>query len=184
MKKTVLVIGYFTIIFLVFFVIHLFSSFLPRFEAYHSEKGGFSVSIPGRPRETTDDSGIPFSSQFNVVKVCSETKDWTFMVLCFEPNEAYYPPPWFRKLQKPSLETMQIVAEVITHGRMVNETDVDFHGYPAKDFELKILGRRTVRARAIAIDKKFYQLIVVGNSKKVLGKIPEFFASFQIEGVE
>ncbi len=183
MKKTVLAAIYFSIIFLIFFVIHLFASFLPAFEEYRCEKGGFSVLLPGKPRQTTEDYGL-FFSRFNVTKVSSETRDWTFMVMCFEPNEAYHPPSRARQPQNPSLEMMQIMAEMIMHARLVNEHDVTYYGRPAKDFEFKILGRRTAKTRAIAIDKRFYQLIVVGNSEKTLSKVPEFFASFKVDGVK
>ena len=183
MKKTVLVAVYFSIILLIFFVIHLFASFLPEFEEYRCEKGGFSVLLPGKPRETMEDYGL-FFSRFNVTKVCSETRDWTFMVMCIEPNEAYHSPSWARQPQEPSLEMMQMMAEVMTRGRLVSEKDVTCYGRPAKDFEFEILRRRKANVRAIAIDKRFYQLVVVGNSQKTLAKVPEFFDSFKIDGVQ
>lgn len=175
-KKIGLVVVYFSAIFLVFYVINLCDR-LDKFERYRCEDGGFTVLLPGEPQEQLEHFHALFwGFDYNTIRAGSRQSK--FMVMYFNKS-------MLGQQKKTILDLMKAFAIAVTHGRLVEESDGQYRGYPAKDFELSILGRKTVKARAIAVGKWCYQLMVVSSSKKVLEeKVPEFFESFEIDEPE
>jgi hypothetical protein len=181
LKRIGLVIAYFSLIFLVFFLIDLCDS-LEDFEIYHCEEGGFSVLLPGEPEQVTDELSFFFDT-FGFTTLSAGSKKSQFAVTYFDLSEGIKRKHGFYKSAETSpLDYMKMFTQAITGGRLVKETDSDFHGHPAKDFELEILSRVGVKARAISIGERCYQLMVKSHSPDVLDKKAfEFFNSFKVD---
>lgn len=181
-KRVALITAYFGVIFLVFGFINLLDS-LKDFEPYHSEEGGFSVLMPGKPTETTKHLNmLPVGVTYTTVTAGPSKAEFT--VIYYDlPKKTTRSIYFGRSRYEWSIEEMKLFARALTGGKLVKESDLEYYGYPAKDFELRVLGRITVKAKAIIFENRGYQLLVTSNLPDVLDeKALEFFESFTIDG--
>ena len=181
LKRIALIIVYFSVIFLVFGLINLLDS-LEDFERYHCEGGGFSVLLPGEPKQSTNELNLLFG-KFSFTTLTAGPQEAEFAVIYFDLPKDLKPRRRYAGLEEVSpLDYMKFFTLTLTGGRIVKEADLDFNGYPAKDFEIRVLGRVIIKARAILINNRYYHLMVTSHLPDVLNKKAlEFFDSFAVD---
>ena len=184
LKRIGLITGYFGGIFLVLGFINLLDS-LPEFRPYHSDSGGFSVLMPGKPTETTEHLNmIPVGVRYTTVTAGPSEAEFTVMFFEF-PKKVTRSIYFGTSRYEWGLEEAKMFTRAITGGKLVkgSEKELEYYGYPAKDFELRILDRMTIKVRAITFEKRCYQLMIKSNLPEVLDeKTQEFFESFEVDG--
>ncbi len=184
LKRIGLITGYFGGIFLIFGFINLLDS-LPDFRPYHCDSGGFSVLMPGKPEETTKHLNmIPVGVGYTMVTAGPSEAEFTVMYFEYpkKVTRSIYFGTWRYEW---GLEEAMMFTRLITGGKLVkgSESELEYYGYPAKDFELRVLSRVTIKVRAITFEKRCYQLMVKSNLPEVLDKkTAEFFESFKVDG--
>lgn len=184
LKRVALIIAYFGGIFLLFGFINLLDS-LPDFRPYHCDSGGFSVLMPGKPTETTKHLNmLPVGVGYTTVTAGPSEAEFTVMFFEF-PKKVTRSIYFGTSRYEWGLEEAKMFTRLITGGKLVKESenDLEYYGYPAKDFELRVLSRVTIKVRAIKFEKRCYQLMVTSNLPEVLDeKTQEFFESFKVDG--
>ena len=153
---------------------------LKKFEPYHSDQGQFSVLFPGKPTKKLQSVSTPVG-EIDLWMFSAGSKKSGFAV-----GYGDYPQKIINESDPAKLldgTRDGAVSNVL--GSLVNETELDFHGYPARELEIEVPQKATVRARLILIDNRLYQVMVVSQSARILDrKGSEFLDSFRVDGIE
>lgn len=151
---------------------------LEAFEDYQSSRGRFTVSFPGEPEEgvqtlTSHDGDI------DLYMYSAGSKKIGFVVAY-----ADYPDSVFKKRSiKEILDGAVDGAVNNVGGKLLDEIELEYEGYPGREIEVSVGSKKaSVRARIYLVDKRLYQLMVVGKRDQVTeSRVYDFFDSFVIE---
>ncbi len=152
---------------------------LKGFEPYHSEEGRFSVLLPDEPERKLQKVDTPIGTLYFIMySAGSEQID--FLV-----GYVDYPPTMFENADiEKMLDGARDGAVRNVNGILENEKVLDFHGNPGRELEIKVPEEATIKTRIILIGTRLYQVMAVGESKRVLNKnCPQFFGSFKVDGI-
>lgn len=181
LKNLILTSVYFIAVFIILFIINLCDR-LPEFRIYHSERDGFSILMPGEPETSSQELKTPFFT-YSSTTISAGSRKSQFMVsttkLAGKITRIKY---GFDASTNPALDFIKSVILATGGGEIIKETDLDFCGLSAKEYEMEIIGIRSLRARVIPFNNKYYVLMVRSKSEKVLDeKAPEFFDSLKFD---
>lgn len=153
---------------------------LKKFEPYHSDQGQFSVLFPGKPTKKLQLLRTP-AGEIDLWMFSAGSKKSVFVV-----GYADYPQRLINNSDPTRmLDGARDGAVRNVRGSLVDETEIDFYGYPARELEIEVPQKGTVGARLILIDNRLYQVMVVSQSARILDrKGSEFLDSFSVDGIE
>lgn len=153
---------------------------LKPFELYRSEEGRFSVLFPGEPKKNIKLLNT-IAGKIDLVMYTAGSKKSGFVVGYADYPEEAVKDPEPQKM----LDGARDGALSNVRGELVDETVLDFQGYPARELEIDVPRRGTVRARLIIVGNRLYQMMVISPSDNILyEKGTEFFDSFEITETE
>ncbi len=152
---------------------------LEGFEPYHSAEGRFSILFPGKPERKLQKENTQIG-KLEFVIYQAGSKEIGFIV-----GYVDYPQKMFENVDiEKMLDGARDGAVRNVNGELESEKALDFHGHPAREFEIKVPEEATVKSRIILIGNRLYQVMAVSESKSVLKKnCPKFFASFEVDGI-
>lgn len=150
---------------------------LQAFESYRSEEGRFTVLLPGEPTRSTQTLNTP-AGKIDLVMFQAGSKKSGFVVgYCDYPQEVIDESEPAKMLDGARDGAVKNVG-----GELIDETELDFHGYAGREVEIEVPGKATIRTRLILIDNRLYQIMVVSASAEILEeKGTEFFDSFSVD---
>ncbi|MBN1457745.1 MAG: hypothetical protein JW912_07835 [Sedimentisphaerales bacterium] len=162
------------------FAISLFSGGeeLEAFEDYQSSRGRFTVSFPGEPEEGVQ-TLTSHDGDFDLYMYNAGSKKISFAVAYVD-----YPDSVFKKRSvKEMLDGAVDGAVNNVGGKLIDEIEVEYEGYPGREIEVSIASEKAIiRARIYLVDKRLYQLMVIGKEDQVTeSRVYDFFDSFVIE---
>lgn len=169
------VVGFAVAYFLVSF---LFSrDKLKPFAMFRCDEGSFSVLFPGEPERGVQSLNTQ-AGKINLVMYNAGSKKSGFVV-----GYADYPEKIVRESDpNKMLDGARDGAVGNVGGELIDEMVLDSYGYPARELEINVPRKATVRARLVLVGNRLYQIMVVSKSKAVLeDKGTEFFDSFKID---
>jgi predicted Zn finger-like uncharacterized protein len=150
---------------------------------FTSEEGGFSVRLPGEPRMETE----------SVATVSGKSTATTYLLEPFLADVHY----GVGFLDTAAADPSQIsVTAAFTGARVglrrrlpsdakvVNEQQIRFGPYPGREWELSLPGKGKAFVRCYLVEKRVYQLMIVGKKLTASSKaVEDFFDSFELAGV-
>ena len=130
----------------------------PKWETYKSKDGNYSVSLPGKPKEKTVDSGVTKAKT-----IFLETDDLTFSVAYGDiPNvdesskEANFPDIWLPRLRDDAVKN--------TKGKLLKDDKITVDDkYPGRDLSIELPEKQGVfRLRIVLVGKRAYHIVALG----------------------
>ncbi len=153
---------------------------LEEFKPYRSDEGRFSILLPDEPEREIQKVDAPIGTlEFIIYQAGSERMGCVV-------GYVDYPQKMFENVDiKKMLDGARNGVVEKVNGKLKYEKVLDFHGNTAREFEIKVPEKATIKARVILIGNRLYHLMAVSASKKVLDKnCPKYFDSFKVDGLE
>jgi hypothetical protein len=149
---------------------------LKEFESYRSDDGNFTILFPGEPAKEMQ-SVNTLAGKIDFVMYRAGSKKSGFVVgYCDYPQEVIKD-----SNPKKMLDGAMDGAAGNVRGKIVKEMELDFHGYPGREIEIKLPRNTTIRARLILINNRLYQMMVISPSADILEeKGTKFLDSFSV----
>jgi hypothetical protein len=153
---------------------------LAPFKEFRSDEGRFTVLMPGKPEVRNEAMDMPFGKVNTITYMAGSRK-----IGCIVSYADY--PELLIKSTDPQklLDGAKEGAIKNAGGRLVSETNIDFHGLPAKEVLIEISNKAFVTAKFILKSPRFYTLMFFAPTNKGHEQdISKFFDSFKINGVK
>lgn len=182
MKRFKGIIGFAVGFIIVYAAIHLFKNGgekLPSFEQFRCDDGRFTVLLPGKPERQNNSIDTAVGKIDLVMYMAGSRKAGCVAGYCDYPQQ-YINSTDPQKL----LEGARDGAVANVNGRLVSETQVDFHSKPARQFVIEVPNKAFVTARVILIGPRLYQLMLIAPTNQGHEEdISRFFDSFTVDGI-
>lgn len=135
--------------------------------AFSSKPGRFSVSVPATPTEKPQ-----FVGQQKVTRFIAEDKNKGVYVISFSD----YPDADLKKdlLQK-RLDQARDGAVASVNGMLKAEKAIQLEGHPGRELAIESAGVVIVRMRMFVVDRRLYQVLVLGPAPILASKEITFF---------
>jgi hypothetical protein len=174
--------GFAVAFFVVYFIMHNYfaGDKLAQFKEFRSDEGRFTVLMPGKPEAKNQVLETPVGKVAMVMYMAGSGKAGCAVAY------ADYPAQLINSTDpQKTLDGARNGAVKNVSGRLVSESNIDFHGLPARDVSIEIPGKAFVTARFILASPRFYELMFIAPTDKGHEQdISKFFDSFAIDGVK
>lgn len=160
------------------FAFLLLCGFIPAWEEFTSEEGGFTVMMPKTPTHETSEIPTAIGPVTMHTFSASNNNKWAYMVIYSDYDAESV------SAADPStmLEGARDGVMKQLGGKIVIDRDLTIGGYPGKEVEVVTSDKQfRCRARLFLVDNRLYQVIAVVPGKAKLTKDAEkFLESFKI----
>jgi hypothetical protein len=145
---------------------------------FTSKAGGFSVKLPGEPRETLKDVKSPDGkTEVQRTYVCAPDPKTVYLVLDREMRAMANATP---AAKKKILEAGRQSAEQVLMGKLLSEKEITLDKYPGLEFQIESKDG-VYRARAYIVDGRMYQVSLTAPKEVVNSKAAdEYLGSFKL----
>jgi DNA-directed RNA polymerase subunit RPC12/RpoP len=155
---------------LVGFILSRFN--IGNWQTFTSEEGRFSVQMPGKPQESTENQAM---WQVHIFSVVRPAQDLGFFVHYYDLT-----------VEKPDVNFIfrNNVRAQLPKGNEVKEQNITLDGFPGREFTVEAANHVTVIRRAYIVKKRVY-LVTVSSSRlqSYQGDVQKFFDSFKVTKV-
>jgi hypothetical protein len=147
-------------------------------EEFTSKAGGFTVSMPGQPKETSKTSKTPSGKDSKQLTYAVDQKSSAFLVIVTDmPDLAKADPDTLNG----ALERGRQAAEASIKGKLLGEKKIKLGNHPGLDFQISSPRFGIYRSRIYIADGRLYQVIVLGPKEVATSKqADEFLESFKL----
>ena len=152
----------------------------PEWRVFSSRAGGFSVLMPGTPKEETEVKEVPVvgTGETHLFVLASESGVYVAAYLDV-PGLARQTQAFCDDFGKGFLKSIGEATAKGAGGKVVKETDISFGKDPGKEILIE-LPAGLATARAYFIKRRGYQLIAAPTSGRDPGNVKKFLDSFKV----
>jgi hypothetical protein len=134
---------------------------------FSSPEGGFTVLLPGTPREQVSKTGSVGEHEIvNHVFVVDQKAAVYAAAYMIDPGLAKIEPEGVRKV----LENARKGTELGLKARLLSEKEIALDKHPGVEFQLDVAGRGVYRARVYVVADRLLQVSVLGPRDIALGE--------------
>jgi len=147
-----------------------------QWETFVSDDRSFTIQFPTEPIQEYDIVNTP-NGEIKVIEYISKSKGILYAVMYGDcPNNALS-----------GLTSEQILDVIKNHGienvrdKVLSEVSISKAGYPGREISVRVEPNIVLNTQIILKDNRFYQLLVITPSDKLLNsQVRKFFDSFKI----
>jgi hypothetical protein len=140
-------------------------------QPFTSREGGFTVQVPGKPKEEQQAIRTAGGTIDVTVYVLERKTGGTFAVGFAEfPEQAAKPGTTSRRL-----DAGRDGAVTRAGGKLTAERRIALDRYPGRELHIEVDGKTFVRTRLYAVKNRLYQLVAIGTKESVSSEDAERF---------
>jgi hypothetical protein len=143
---------------------------------FRSGGGGFSILLPGYPTEQRKTFGTPGSPQGSGRVYDLETQGVSFSIMVLDLPAVYPSSEIPQRLDAGASSMAQTLG-----GKVLNQRNLTYAGFPGIEFDLDVPSKGTGRARACIAKQRLYVVLVGPKDKLSAQDLDKFFDSLKID---
>jgi hypothetical protein len=148
-----------------------------KFKEFAPKGAGFSVMMPGEPKEQKKSVKTPAGDVEITMNVAEPAANYTFVIAHTDYPEAALK----NSSEDQRLDAYRDAAVREVKGKIINEKKIKLAKFPGRDVVIELSPKGQLHARFYVVDNRLYQLTVGGTKEQASSKDAEkFLDSFKL----